>query len=133
MRKCPASPVPSALVSCHVPDLALLPDAAAAIQSDWRFMVASTLPLSAVATSAGGDPVRILSTADVPIAVSIASRRALRTAVESLIAIFVYSYLRVQNHRYGAGDERPAAGGSHDAADRVADVALDGAQPAIGE
>ncbi len=48
-------PVLSALRSCHVPDLALEPDEAAAIQSLGRFKVASVVPLSAAAQFAGGE------------------------------------------------------------------------------
>jgi hypothetical protein len=67
----------------HVPDFALLPDDAAAIQSDGRVSVANTVPLSDVATFAGAAPVRIFSTALVPIVVSMASSRALRTPTEN--------------------------------------------------
>jgi hypothetical protein len=66
-----------------VPDFALLPDDAAAIQSDGKESVASTVPLSAVATFAGAAPVRIFNTALVLIVDSIASSRALRTATEN--------------------------------------------------
>lgn len=67
MRKCAAVPVASALVSSHVPDFALDPDDAAAIQSDGRLSVASTVPLSAAAQLAGAAPVLILRIAEVPI------------------------------------------------------------------
>src|SRR4030095_3886795 len=87
MRMCPAVPAASADVSCHVPSSVLLPVAAAFIQSLGNVSVASTVPLSAVATFAGCAPVRILSTALVPIAVSIASTRALRTVSESWIVM----------------------------------------------
>jgi hypothetical protein len=63
--------------------LALLPPLAAAIQSDGQFTVARIVPLSAAAQFAGGDPVKIRITADVPIVVSIWSSRALRTVVEN--------------------------------------------------
>src|SRR4029434_303880 len=87
MRKWPAVPAASAAVSCHVPSSVLLPVAAAFIQSLGKVNVASTVPLSAVATFAGCAPVRILSTALVPMAVSIASSRALRTVSESWIVM----------------------------------------------
>ena len=45
------------------------------------------MPLSAVAHPAGGAPVRIFITADVPMVVSIASNIAFRTATESCKAI----------------------------------------------
>jgi hypothetical protein len=64
-----------------------LPADAAAIQSEGRVSVARTVPLSAVATEAGGAPVRIFNTALVPMVVSIASNIAFRTATESCKAI----------------------------------------------
>jgi hypothetical protein len=70
-----------------VPLFALLPLLAAAIQSDGRLIVASTVPLSAAAQLAGALPVKIFITADAPAVVSIASNRALRTATESCTAI----------------------------------------------
>jgi hypothetical protein len=66
-----------------VPLIAFCAEAALASQSEGRLTVATTVPLSAVATVAGGAPVLILRTADTPIAVSIASSLALRTVVES--------------------------------------------------
>src|SRR5690606_3608834 len=82
MRKCPACPVASADRSCQVPAITFTPFAAGAIQSDGRLSVASTVPVSAAAQLAGGGPERISRIGDVPIVVSIASRRALRTATE---------------------------------------------------
>lgn len=82
MRKCAAVPVPDAATD-QVPDLALLPDDAAAIQSDGRAIVANSDPLSAVAQSAGADPVRIYRLALVPVVDSIVSNRALRTATDN--------------------------------------------------
>ena len=75
-------PVASAEVSCHVPDLALVPDEAAAIQSDGRVTVARTVPESAAAQLAGTEPVLIFIIGDVDIVDSTTSRRALRTATE---------------------------------------------------
>jgi hypothetical protein len=72
-RKCAAVPAASALASSQVPDLAFAPLAAAAIQSDGRFKVAKTVPLSAAAQFAGGAPVLIFKIALVPITVSSAS------------------------------------------------------------
>ena len=63
MRKWPAVPAASADESAHEPASAFVPPDAAAIQSDGRLSVASTVPESAVATVAGAAPVRILSTA----------------------------------------------------------------------
>ncbi len=83
MRKCAAVPDASTDASCHVPDLALAPADAAASQSDGRLSVARTVPLSAVAQFAGAAPLRIFRTAEVPIAVSIASSSASRTAAEN--------------------------------------------------
>jgi hypothetical protein len=54
-----------------VPDLDLLPLDAAAIQSDGQLTVAKIVPVSADAQLAGGEPVKIRMTADVPIVVSI--------------------------------------------------------------
>lgn len=82
IRKCAAVPVPDAATD-HVPDLALLPDDAAAIQSDGRARVANSDPLSAVAQSAGAAPVRIYRFALVPMVVSIASNRALRAVTDN--------------------------------------------------
>jgi hypothetical protein len=87
MRKCAAVPVASAAASCQVPAFAFDPLDAAASQSDGKFSVASTVPESAAAQSAGAAPVRILMIADVPIVVSIASSRVLRTAVLSCSAM----------------------------------------------
>jgi hypothetical protein len=75
-------PVASADVSCHVPDFDFWPVAAAAIQSEGIVIVAKAVPLSAVAQSAGGEPVRIFMIGEVPIAVSTASSLALRTVTE---------------------------------------------------
>jgi hypothetical protein len=71
MRKCPAVPVAFALASCHVPDLALLPEPAAAIQSEGKAIDASSVPESAAAQFAGGAPVRISRIGAVPIVDSI--------------------------------------------------------------
>ena len=69
--KCAAVPVASALLSCQVPLLALLPlDAAASQSLGSDVMVASTVPLSAVAQFAGALPLRILRIGLVPTAVS---------------------------------------------------------------
>lgn len=87
MRKWPAVPAASADESSHVPLLAFDPDAAAASQSAGSEQVASTVPLSASVIAAGAAPVLILSTADAPIAVSIASSRAFRTVTENLTAM----------------------------------------------
>lgn len=73
----------SAVVSSHVPLFAFDPEEAAASQSEGRFSVARTVPASAVATFAGTVPERIFRTAEVPIAVSSASRRAFYEAVEN--------------------------------------------------
>ena len=81
MRKWAAVPVFSADASCQVPSNALVPPEAAAIQSDGRLSVASTVPLSAVAQFAGAVPVLIFMIAEVPVAVSTASSLAFRTAV----------------------------------------------------
>lgn len=70
-RKCPAVPVAFALASCQVPDFALLPLAAAAIQSEGSVIDARSVPESAVAQSAGAAPDRISRIADVPIVDSI--------------------------------------------------------------
>ncbi len=59
------------------------PDDAPLAQSDASVNEARTVPLSAAAQLAGAEPDLILTTAAVPIAVSTASRRALRTVVES--------------------------------------------------
>jgi hypothetical protein len=53
------------------------------MKSDGAVIVATTVPESAVAQLAGGAPVRIFRIGDVPIVVSIASRRAFLTLVES--------------------------------------------------
>jgi len=82
MRKCPAVPAESADASCHVPDLAFVPLDAAAIQSDGSVNVARTVPLSAVAQSDGGEPVRMRMIGSVLIAVSTASSLAFLTKVE---------------------------------------------------
>ena len=66
-----------------MPEIALLPDAASAIQLLGRLISASRVPLSAVAHVAGGAPERMRRIALVPMFVSMASRRALRTATES--------------------------------------------------
>ena len=86
MRKWAAVPVASALVSCQVPDLALEPELAAAIQSDGSVIVARTVPLFDAAQLAGGAPVRLSKIGEVPTAVSMGSRRALRAATESCSA-----------------------------------------------
>lgn len=88
-------PVASADVSCHVPDIALVPDEAAAIQSEGKFNVATTVPASAVAHVAGTEPVRMRMMAEVPIVDSTASRRAFRTAVLycKLMIFHLYSML----------------------------------------
>lgn len=91
MRKCPAVPDASALLSCHVPLMLLEPEAAFAIQSAGRFSVASTVPESAVAHDAGAAPVRMRRMAEAPMAVSMASRRALRTSTENWMALSDYS------------------------------------------
>src|SRR5437899_3323234 len=83
----PATPLLSATVSSHVPDFDFAPDAAFAIQSEGRLIVARTVPVAVVLQSAGGAPVRIFIIGDVPTAVSIASRAALRAAVENWNAI----------------------------------------------
>jgi hypothetical protein len=70
-----------------VPDFALLPLDAPAIQSEGNVNVASTVPLSAVATDAGAAPVRIFNTALVPMVVSIASSIAFLTAALNCKAI----------------------------------------------
>jgi hypothetical protein len=73
----------------------LEPEAAAAIQSAGRVRDASTVPESAVATSAGAAPDLIFNTASVPMVDSIASKRAFRTLVESWIAMgFPYATWR---------------------------------------
>jgi hypothetical protein len=64
-------------------------------------MVASTVPLSAVPQSAGAEPVLILRIGEVLIVVSIWSRRALRTVVDSCNAI---AYLRNKNGTGMAAD-----------------------------
>jgi hypothetical protein len=73
----------SAEASCQVPDFALEPEDAFAIQSEGRVRVARTVPEFAVAQSAGGAPVRIVRIGAVPIVVSIASSLALRAVIES--------------------------------------------------
>jgi hypothetical protein len=87
ISKCAAVPLASALLSVHEPLSALEPDEAAAIQSDGRLSVAKTVPVALAATLAGTEPVLIFRIALTPIAVSIASSRAFRTAAESWIAI----------------------------------------------
>ncbi len=67
----------------HHPAPALAPPLAAASQSDGRFMVARTVPLSAAPQLAGAAPERRRRIALTPIAVSIASRLALRAEVEN--------------------------------------------------
>src|ERR1043165_5069446 len=76
MRQWPAVPVASALVSCQVPSLALLPPDAAAIQSEARVRVASTVPALACEQSDGGAPVRMVRIGLVPTVVSIWSNWA---------------------------------------------------------
>src|SRR5678810_1132561 len=98
MRKCPAVPAASALVSCQVPAFAAEPAAAAPIQSEGKVIVARTVPVSASVMLVGGAPVRILRTAETPIAVSIASNLAFLTATESLIAICLFLFYRL-SHR----------------------------------
>ncbi len=73
MRQWPAVPELSAERSSREPALAFEQPAAAAIQSEGRFAVASTVPLSAAAHFTGGAPILILRIADVPMTVSIAS------------------------------------------------------------
>src|SRR3990167_1450767 len=85
-RQCPASPSPMPAAD-HVPDLAFVPLEAAAAQSVGKVSDQSSVPLLAAAQLAGCAPVKSLSTASVPMAVSIASNRALRTATESCTAI----------------------------------------------
>lgn len=80
--KCAAVPVLSAEVSSHVPDFALEPEDAAAIQSDGREHVARTVPELAAAQLAGAEPDLICNTGDVPIVVSTTSSFAFLTAVE---------------------------------------------------
>ena len=75
----------SADVSSHVPNLALLPVAAALCQSEGQVTSASTVPESAEAQEAGAEPDLIFNRAEVPIVVSIESSTALRTATESCI------------------------------------------------
>lgn len=82
MRKCAAVPEASALVSCHVPLFAFDALEALAIQSDGRLTVASTVPEFAAAQFAGAAPVLIVKIGEVPIVLSIASRRALFTVTE---------------------------------------------------
>src|SRR5678816_3981273 len=89
MRKWPAVPAASAEASCHVPAFAATPAAAAPSQSEGRFSVASTVPVSASTMLVGGAPVRILRIALTPIAVSIAFSMPLRTATLILIAMSV--------------------------------------------
>ena len=91
MRKCATVPVALALASDHVPDLALAPDDAAAHQSLSSVIDASSVPLLAVATVAGGPPVRRCRTAAVPMVVSRASRAALRHATDSWTVMAVRS------------------------------------------
>src|SRR5574343_345238 len=93
--KCPAVPVVSALVSSHVPFLVLLPELAAFIQSLGKLTVDKTVPESAAAQLAGAEPVNILRTALVPIAVSIASNLAFRTVVDNCIAIIISPHIEV--------------------------------------
>ena len=77
-------PVASAAASCHVPDSDFTPPEAAAIQSDGRVRVANVVPAaSAAAHVAGSVPVQIFIVGDVLIAVSMASRAALRAVVEN--------------------------------------------------
>ena len=63
--------------------MALLPELAAASQSEGNDSDAINVPLSAAAQFAGTDPDHTFSTALVPTAVSMASRRALRTVTDS--------------------------------------------------
>ena len=81
IRKWPATPALEP-VPDQVPALSLLALEAVAIQSDGKVSVASSVPESAVAQSAGLVPVKISKRAPVPIVDSIASRRALLTATE---------------------------------------------------
>src|SRR6185295_9602733 len=69
------------------------PPDAAAIQSEGRGIVASTVPASASVMFVGGAPVRSFSTALAPMAASMASSFALRTATDSFTAMAA-SFLR---------------------------------------
>src|ERR1041384_2427707 len=102
MRKWPAVPAASAERSCQVPLLDLAPPEAAAIQSDGKVTVASTVPLSAPAQLTGGAAVLILRIALTPIVVSRTSRRALRTAVEyCMVMVSSAFHLRMKHGRPG--------------------------------
>jgi hypothetical protein len=70
-----------------VPDFAFVPPEAAAIQSLGRLAVASTVPESAAAQLAGGEPVNTFSTALVPQTVSNESSLPFLPAMESWIAM----------------------------------------------
>src|SRR4051794_21113112 len=97
----PAVPAASAMVSSQVPDLALVPDDAAAIQSLGSVTVANTVPVRAAAQLAGGAPVRIFKIGAVPIVDSTASRRALRTATEYCSVISIYLICKGPPHASG--------------------------------
>ena len=73
MRKWPASvpePAPAPPVMVHVPSSAFAPPDAAASQSLGSVPVASSVPLSAVAGFAGGEPLRSSRVGAVPMVVS---------------------------------------------------------------
>jgi hypothetical protein len=63
--------------------MALAPLAASAIQLLGKVSSAISVPLSAAAQLAGGEPENTRNSAEAPTAVSMASRRALRTVTES--------------------------------------------------
>lgn len=86
IRKCPAVPVPVAVVD-HVPAFAFEPPEALAIQSDGRVIVANNEPESTAPQFAGGEPVLISSVGETSTVVSIESSRAFRTAVLSCNAM----------------------------------------------
>ena len=67
--------------------MALLPDDAAAIQSEGRSSVANTVPVRAAAQLAGGVLDRISSEQLVPLVLSIVSSRALRVETLNCIAM----------------------------------------------
>ena len=82
ISKWPASPVASADESSHVPLSVSAPDDDVA-QSLGSVMAARMVPVRDAAQLAGGEPVRMRRIGAVPIVVSMASSRALRTAMDS--------------------------------------------------
>lgn len=87
----------SADKSSHVPLLDFVPPEAAASQSLGQVISARMVPVSAAAQFAGAEPVLIRMMAEVPTAVSIASSRALRTVVESWIAM-LHAHRHILRH-----------------------------------